>query len=95
MRFGEAVSIMTVRELAEFVLEASQLEKAEFEEKLNSLSTYNLHNARELLAILDMTKETAMQAGYDKGAKGFRDWLISRYPAIKEWADSVGGSIHD
>ena len=95
MNFTDASEIMTVKELAEFVLKASQLDESEFEEKMNSLSTYNLQNAREMIIILDMTKRTSLNVGYEKGAKGFRDWLISRYPAIKEWFDSVGGSIHD
>ena len=91
----KASEIMTVAELVEFVLQSSQLNKVDFEEKLNSLSAYNLNNARELLDIIDMTKQTALDIGYDRGAKGFRDWLISRYPAIKEWSGSVGESIHE
>ena len=82
---------MSVNELAEFVLTSSSLPKDEFEKKLNTLSAVDLQNARELIIVVEITRDTAFNKGYREGAQEFKDWLIGKYPAIKEWADSVNG----
>ena len=80
------MNAMKIKELALFVLNISKKSKEEFEKDLNALSPVDNENARDLLILLDTTKETSYDMGYQNGAQGFRDWLIARYPDIRKWA---------
>ena len=77
---------MGVRELFDFIFsEESELSADEFRDKLDSLSGYDLKNAHDLIDILGKIERRAHSLGCEKGASDFKEWIISKYPVMREF----------
>ena len=76
---------MDLIELASYILKSTELSEDEYFAKLNALGGEDLRKAKQLIIIIDMTRESAYSVGYEKGGEDFKNWIISKYPELKNW----------